>query len=194
MKDRRQFLREGSSALGALMTVNAIGATSLFSISCARREAGAAFVNLSDAEAADLEAVAEQIIPATDTPGAREAGVIYFIDTAVTEGMPFAGMLPFLKDGVKELAGKLQSSGSTAMRFADAEHDVQISLLTEMEPTPFFGMVSTLTKIGFFADPKYGGNKDKVGWELIGFDDRHAWQPPFGYYDGQLMAEERDES
>jgi hypothetical protein len=31
--------------------------------------------------------------------------------------------------------------------------------------------------------PKYGGNHDKAGWKLLGFEDRHVWQPPFGYYD-----------
>ena len=31
--------------------------------------------------------------------------------------------------------------------------------------------------------PAYGGNRDGVGWKLIGFEDRHVFQPPFGYYD-----------
>jgi hypothetical protein len=34
-----------------------------------------------------------------------------------------------------------------------------------------------------FASPSYGGNRNLVGWKLLGFDDRFAWQPPFGYYD-----------
>jgi hypothetical protein len=34
-----------------------------------------------------------------------------------------------------------------------------------------------------FALPKYGGNRDHVGWQLIGFPDQHIFQPPFGYYD-----------
>src|SRR4051794_1364966 len=34
---------------------------------------------LSAADAADVEAIASQIIPTDDTGGAREAGVIYFI-------------------------------------------------------------------------------------------------------------------
>ena len=38
---------------------------------------------LSAAEAADVEAVAAQIIPTDDSPGAREAGVVYFIDRAL---------------------------------------------------------------------------------------------------------------
>ena len=38
---------------------------------------------LTAAEAADVEAVAAQIIPTDDTPGAREAGVVHFIDRAL---------------------------------------------------------------------------------------------------------------
>jgi hypothetical protein len=34
-----------------------------------------------------------------------------------------------------------------------------------------------------FTLPTYGGNRDGVGWKLIGFEDRHTFQPPFGYYD-----------
>ncbi len=37
---------------------------------------------------------------------------------------------------------------------------------------------------GFLGNPSYGGNRDHVGWKLIGFEDRMAFQPPFGYYDG----------
>src|SRR5262245_51994167 len=38
---------------------------------------------LTAAEAADIEAVAAQIVPSNDTPGAREAGVVSFIDRAL---------------------------------------------------------------------------------------------------------------
>jgi len=37
--------------------------------------------------------------------------------------------------------------------------------------------------MGFLASPAWGGNRDKVGWKLIGFEDAGAFQPPFGYYD-----------
>jgi len=33
----------------------------------------------------------------------------------------------------------------------------------------FFGLLLRNTMEGFFADPMYGGNRDKVGWRLIGF-------------------------
>jgi hypothetical protein len=41
-----------------------------------------------------------------------------------------------------------------------------------------------------FAMPSYGGNRDKLGWALIGFQDRHSWQPPFGYYDKGYSGED----
>jgi hypothetical protein len=43
-----------------------------------------------------------------------------------------------------------------------------------------------------FAMPSWGGNRERAGWALLGFDNRHAWQPPFGYYDALAMAEEGD--
>jgi len=33
----------------------------------------------------------------------------------------------------------------------------------------FFDALLTLTQEGFFADPMYGGNKNKVAWKMIGF-------------------------
>jgi hypothetical protein len=37
--------------------------------------------------------------------------------------------------------------------------------------------------LGMFIDPIHGGNFNKVGWKMIGFEDRYSWTPPFGYYD-----------
>jgi len=37
--------------------------------------------------------------------------------------------------------------------------------------------------LGMFSDPSYGGNRNGIGWELLGFRNDHAYQPPFGYYD-----------
>lgn len=31
--------------------------------------------------------------------------------------------------------------------------------------------------------PKYGGNRDGIGWKLLGFEIQHSFQPPFGFYD-----------
>jgi gluconate 2-dehydrogenase gamma chain len=34
----------------------------------------------------------------------------------------------------------------------------------------FFPLLTLHTRQGFYADPIYGGNKDRVGWKLVGFD------------------------
>jgi gluconate 2-dehydrogenase gamma chain len=39
---------------------------------------------------------------------------------------------------------------------------------TEME-LDFFGLLAFHTRQGFYADPIYGGNRDRVGWQVIGF-------------------------
>ncbi len=49
----------------------------------------------------------------------------------------------------------------------------------------FFELLRTHTLYGFLGNPSYGGNRDRVGWKLIGFDNHMAYQPPFGYYDAQ---------
>lgn len=43
--------------------------------------------------------------------------------------------------------------------------------------------MATIT--GFLANPEYGGNTGKIGWKLIGFEDRFVWSAPFGWYDGE---------
>src|SRR5215813_5436836 len=41
--------------------------------------------------------------------------------------------------------------------------------LTSLPAKLFFGLLIRNTMEGFFADPIYGGNRDKAGWKLIGF-------------------------
>jgi Gluconate 2-dehydrogenase subunit 3 len=67
--------------------------------------------------------------------------------------------------------------------FAALSNGQQIEFLTQVERTPFFERIRLLTLVGMFALPKYGGNRDNVGWKLIGFQDQHVFTPPFGYYD-----------
>jgi hypothetical protein len=65
-----------------------------------------------------------------------------------------------------------------------------IAFLQTVEDTPFFRLCWVLTVWGTFADPAYGGNRDGAGWSMIGFEDRHAWHPPFGYYDADAHGAE----
>jgi hypothetical protein len=53
----------------------------------------------------------------------------------------------------------------------------------EREDTAFFSFARSLVVLGMVSDPSHGGNRDGIGWEMIGFEDDFAYQPPFGYYD-----------
>jgi gluconate 2-dehydrogenase gamma chain len=136
---------------------------------------------LSDPEARDVIAIAAQVVPSGPTPGATEAGVVYFIDHVLTHS--FADRAPSFRSELAAFAADFQQGRPEGARFADATHDEQLVYLHSIENTPFFSGMRMLTIIGLLADPAYGGNRDKLGWKLVGFDDRHVWEPPFGHYD-----------
>lgn len=136
---------------------------------------------LSAAEAAEVDAVANQIVPGGATPGARDARVIYFIDNAL--GSFFAAQLPSFRKGLAEFQSAYAARHGADKPFSAAPEAQQIAWLKEVDKTPFFTAVRRLTVVGLIALPKYGGNHDNLGWNLLGVVDQHAWEPPFGYYD-----------
>jgi gluconate 2-dehydrogenase gamma chain len=136
---------------------------------------------LSAAEAADIEAVASQIIPTDDSPGAREAGVVYFIDRALATFLSqlagdYRAQLAAFQAGFRE-------RHPSAASFASLTSEQQVEYLKGVDQTPFFNTTRVLTLLGMFSLPAYGGNRDGVGWKLLGFEDAHIFRPPFGYYD-----------
>ena len=60
-----------------------------------------------------------------------------------------------------------------------------MQVLEAIEKTSFFELLRLHTIMGFLASPGYGGNYNQVGWKLIGFEDKHVFSPPFGYYDAE---------
>ncbi len=133
-------------------------------------------------QAADIDAMASQIIPTDDTPGAHEARCVYFIDRALTTFLRDSH--PIYAQGLKDLQAKTKELLPTAGKFSMLTSAQQIQVLTAIETTPFFTTVRAHTIIGMFASPGHGGNYGKAGWELIGFEDTLHFNPPFGYYDG----------
>jgi gluconate 2-dehydrogenase gamma chain len=54
----------------------------------------------------------------------------------------------------------------------------------------FFAMMHTNTIESFFADPMYGGNRDKAGWKLVGFPGVAAvYTPHIGKYNQPYRVE-----
>ena len=178
---RRTFL----GSVGRVVRSSAIVLTMpMLLAACNRAEqarlGGEKFQTLAEEEAEELEAIAARIIPTTDTPGAKEAGVIYFMDNVL--GDKREKELSLLLQGLIELKASVALSFGVAY-FHQLEEAQQDQALIEIEGTVFFDTIRYLTIAGMFSLPEYGGNRDYVGYDLIQFDNQHVWQPPFGYYD-----------
>jgi hypothetical protein len=142
------------------------------------------FEVLTDADAADIEAAAAQIVPSDGgTPGAREARVVYFMDKSLAT---FAkDQRPMFEKGAKELRTRAAKVQRGAKSFAALTSAQQITVLTAMEKDPksFFNALRYGTVAGMLANPEYGGNYNKAGWTMLGFSDQFSWSAPFGWYD-----------
>lgn len=132
-------------------------------------------------------------------PGAREAGVAVFIDRQLAGAYGTAAkwymrgpwgesvreqgyQLPLTPQKlyrlcIAELNAHCESQFGE--RFDRASAEQQLSILEGMDDGTlslpgapigdFFQMLLQNTIEGFFSDPVYGGNRDKVGWRLVGF-------------------------
>jgi hypothetical protein len=179
-ESRRAFLRRGGGILSAVwITAN------WPAIAAAAHEAEAAqaaperFEFFSAADAADVAAICTQIVPSGATPGASEAHAVYFIDRALASFL--ARWAGGCRSGLADFQANFRAAHPTS--FAAASPEQQIAYLKTVDSAPFFEDIRTLTVLGMFCSPKYGGNYGGIGWRLLGFEDRHAFTPPFGYYD-----------
>ncbi|MEM8488983.1 MAG: gluconate 2-dehydrogenase subunit 3 family protein [Bacteroidota bacterium] len=179
---RRDFLAQTSAAGGlGWMAYTFPALLAVSELACQAQEEQAEFITFTPEEAADFTALAAQIIPSGDSPGATEAGVVYFADLSLAQVDPVTSMLPPIRAGLAEL--KAKAEGKAVGSFTALPDADQKALITDIEATPFFSLLRLITILGLFAHPKYGGNRNEAGWDLIGLKNQHVWQPPFGYYD-----------
>jgi gluconate 2-dehydrogenase gamma chain len=179
---RRQWLL--ASSLGFLPAIWPQIAAAQEHAHGAAGSGGPAGLTFLDREtAAEIEALAAQVIPTDATAGAREAGVIYFIDRAL--GTFDADKRDIYQKGMQEAQARRSALFPESKSIAALTPEQQIALLQDIENTEFFELLRMHTILGFLGDPRYGGNRDLSGWKLIGFEDRPGFEPPFGYYDAQ---------
>ena len=165
--DRRAFVQIAGSAVGGMIVAPACAAP-----------AGKWRV-LTDAEATVVEAMAEQIVPADQDPGAREANVVNYIDKQLAS--VFAGHQETYRRGV---AGVQQTSN---LMFGGDFETLQWSQQTEVlralekgqatgtiweteSAQSFFALIRDHTMQGFYGSPRHGGNRRFVSFRMIGID------------------------
>ena len=134
-----------------------------------------AFLNRDDA--ATVAAFTERLMPgAPGKPGARDAGVLNYIDLALAGA--YADLQDFYRRGLASLDAYCRKAHAAPfVRLGAARQDEVIAALEDGKATEFtwptaqafFNTVRTHTIEGMFADPVYGGNKDFAGWRLVGF-------------------------
>jgi gluconate 2-dehydrogenase gamma chain len=150
----------------------------------AHRQAGApqpALQFFASEQAAEIEAAIERIMPADDTPGARELGVLWFIDRALaTWAKP---QQPVFTEGLRQLATAVSKRHPGQARFSALMPAQQDDVLRSIQETPFFGALRFATLAGMFSLPSHGGNRDFAGWAMLGQDRVMDFRPPFGWYD-----------
>ncbi|HEX8231347.1 MAG TPA: GMC family oxidoreductase [Chloroflexia bacterium] len=135
----------------------------------------AALIALNPYEARTVAAIFERMFPADEHgPGAIEIGVVTYLDRAL------AGAY---RDKVETYRVGLATLDQVARRqhvtpFADCSAEQQNALLEQLErgavpdfrvpsQREFFDMMRLHLHEGLFADPAYGGNKDKAGWRFL---------------------------
>jgi gluconate 2-dehydrogenase gamma chain len=113
---------------------------------------------------------------APNKPGATDAGVLNYIDLALAGA--YADQQDFYRRGLAALDGYCRATHNAPFAKLDAgKQDAVIAALEQGKATgfswpsaqAFFNTVRTHTMEGMFADPVYGGNKDFLGWVLVGF-------------------------
>jgi gluconate 2-dehydrogenase gamma chain len=182
-------------------------------------------VNFFDShQRATIEAAMSRIIPTDDTPGAREAGTIDFLDRylggidsiyAKPDGSGFERLTGKRADAWQQRLDVVREKYVAGVALLDRTsrelYDGDFVALTEeqqdavlrklerpdlgqeaelerarvamygapVEPAlqqtsaeielGFVPLLALHTRQGFYADPIYGGNRDRIGWQVIGF-------------------------
>ena len=133
-------------------------------------------LTLNPHEAATATALFERLFPADDqSPGATEIGVVNYVDRALASAY---------REHEESYRLGLAALGRCARErhgvdFVDCEASQQDALLSDLEQGElpdfhappqqvFFALLRAHLQEGLFADPIYGGNRDKLGWRALG--------------------------
>ena len=135
---------------------------------------------LTPAQLAIAGAIADRIIPRTDTPGAADVGVPAFIDLLYGEFMTEAER-QLLTDGVGGVEAAARSAhGASFPTLAADRQDVLLRNIAGAEKSPdggFFGLIRSATVLGYFTS-------EQVGRNVLHYD------PVPGRYEGCIPIEQ----
>jgi gluconate 2-dehydrogenase gamma chain len=118
-------------------------------------------VNLSPAQFALVDAIAERILPRTDTPGARDVLVPQFIDVMFGGYMTAADKKTW-SDGLADIEARSQRAHRRGFaQLPEAQQDVilkAVAVESQGKERTFFQQIRDLTLIGYFSSEPVGRN------------------------------------
>jgi gluconate 2-dehydrogenase gamma chain len=204
---RRNFLRHAGTGVSAVWVTAhwpAILAASTHAHNAAKSATPPKLEFFTPEQAAEVDAICARIIPSDNTPGAHEAGVVYFIDRAL---VTFASDdQKTYRDGLPGLQAKVRELFPSVEKFSAATPEQQDQVLRSFDEfaqagrrglrgpggRSFFETVRIHTITGFLVDPDTRGNPEGIGWKLIGHEREHMFKSPFGYYDANYPGWQPD--
>jgi len=158
--ERRELLKRAGSLLGGFLSVPS--ALAILGDKCwGQAEAGGQPKLFDEQQSAAIEQLAELILPATDTPGAKSAGVLHFIDAAVRDVYSPQDRGRFL-DGLERLLAAARARNGQAFieLTTEQQRDLLVAELKSAQEnselwrasgkTPFVVMLKELTILGYF--------------------------------------------
>ena len=178
---RRQFLTLSTASVGGVLVYTLDRQVSRLSAE-AGKSVRIPLRFFSQVEALIVASATSRIFPSDETgPGAREAGVAVFIDRQLAgpwgrDRFRFT-QEPFEEDASSEFGYQGKATPQQVYRqglnelkgFELLGPAAQDAKLKQIEGTLFFSLLRQNTVEGMFSDPMHGGNKDMIGWQLIGF-------------------------
>jgi len=180
---RRQFLVLSAASIGGVLVYSLDRrASHVFAQEQSTQTLKIPLRFFTEEEALIVAAAAARIFPTDDSgPGAKEAGVVIYIDRQL--GGPWGRdrfrytQEPFDENAPREFGYQGKATPRETYReglktlkgFDKLSPDEQDKKLHEIENTHLFALLRQNTIEGMFSDPVHGGNVDMVGWQLVGF-------------------------
>jgi gluconate 2-dehydrogenase gamma chain len=175
LPSRRDVIKVMSVAVGGALT----GVAGSLILGRIDRSRPGGWQFLTDDEALLVGAVAEQIIPTDQDPGAKDAGAVYFIDLQLVG--PYKRFQEKYRTGLLSL--QQTSQKMFGKPFEALAWDDQTKLLESLEAgkapkelwqdpsaAEFFGLVRDHTMQGFYGSPRHGGNKNYCSYRMLGLE------------------------
>jgi gluconate 2-dehydrogenase gamma chain len=164
---RRDFVRMAAAGAGGLFIMS----------SCKTKQSRWFF--FTDEEASLATAIIACLIPADDFPGAKEAGVINFIDRQLVgyhsrfQNIYRTGLAYTRESCMRQFGVSFSDLGEEKkiLFLKSLEENTEPNeLWKDIASSDFFNLILDHTMQGFYGSPRHGGNKDYASYRMLRLD------------------------